>query len=154
MPRSQQTRCARSVPPIRPATNDVSLAALLHAREAWLCRIESALTPIGLSAKEYGVLRCLSEAGHPLTHGEIAARLPWSTPSTRETTIRSLEAKALIEPALLRGDRETARIRMTATGAAREREGARAVDHVSAAFTAAVPAADRAALDRIVSALG
>ncbi len=149
--RSRQPRRARSVAPLRSSPSDPTFAALLRARATWVCRIESALAPLGLSSTEYSVLRCLNDADGLLTDGEPAALLSARPSSGVDASIQRLLAKGLIEPVPARPDGNSARVRITPMGQSRQTVAARALDAVSATFAAMIPGADRDALDRIVS---
>ena len=151
--RSRQPRRARSVAPLRPSPNDPTFAALLRARATWVCRIKSALAPLGLSSTEYTVLRCLSDADGLLADGEPAALLSAHPSSGLDASIKSLLAKGLIEPSPTRPDGSSARVRITPMGQSRQDLAARALDEVSATFAAMIADADRAALDRILSSV-
>jgi DNA-binding MarR family transcriptional regulator len=151
--RSHQARRARSVAPLRPSPIDPTFAALLRARATWVCRIESALAPLGLSSTEYSVLRCLSDGDGLLTDGDPVALLSTQPSSGLDVSIQRLLAKGLIEPVLARPDGKNARVRITPMGQSRQAVAARALDEVSATFAAMIPDADRAALARIVSSV-
>jgi DNA-binding MarR family transcriptional regulator len=151
--RPRQSRRARSAAPVRPSPVDPSLAALFRARTTWVCRIESALTPLGLSLTEYSVLRCLSDTDGPLTQADLAALLSAQSSSGADAAIHSVLTKGLIEPVSPRTGVDGARVRITPMGLSRQTLAARALDEVSATFAAMIADADRAALDRIVSSV-
>jgi DNA-binding MarR family transcriptional regulator len=151
--RSRKPRPARSVTPLRTSPADPSLTALLHARTTWVCRIESALAPLGLSLTEYSVLRCLRDAEGPLTQPDLAALLSAQASSGSDAAIQSVLVKGLIESVSVRTAGDDARVRITPMGLARHTLAARALDEVSATFAAMIPDADRVALDRIVSSV-
>jgi DNA-binding MarR family transcriptional regulator len=149
--RTRQQRRARAVAPFRSHPIEPCLAALLRARATWVCRIESALAPLGLSSTEYGVLHCLSDADGSLTHGELAAFLSAQRLSGADTGIHSLLEKGLIEQESEEPGANSVRVRITPVGLSRQTEAARAMDEVSARFAAMIADADRPAFDRVVS---
>ena len=150
----RRQRRARSVSPSQRDTTDSSLVALLKARRTWVCRIESALAPLGLSSAELDVLRWLRDAEEPLTHRELAELVSAQATSSGEVVIQRLLTKGFIEAVFARTGDPSARVGITPLGVLRQAEGARALDEVSASFAALVADDERETLDRIVGLVG
>ena len=142
-----------SAPSTRCLPVDTSLAGLLHARERWVRRIESALAPLSIAFPEYSVLCCLSDSHGPLARRELAAVLSAQGTDGSEAAIRSLLAKGLVEPDSSQAGAGTARIVLTSTGRTLQAVAAGALDCVSDMFGAMLSDADRAAFDRILSSI-
>lgn len=131
---------------------DPSLVAVLRAAAEWQGRIESALSAIGLSAAKFETLQHLATAEEPLALSELAERASCVRSNITQLVDR-LEAEALVGRLDDPGDRRVIRAQLTALGKERYAAGARIVEGVSAEFASAIPAGDRATLERLLGRL-
>ncbi len=126
-----------------------SLLGVAHALED---RIEARLGEVGLSMSKLGVLTQLVEAGTPLALSTLAARLS-CVRSNMTQLVDRLETDGLVRRVDDPDDRRSVLAAVTTLGEERQAAGANALAQVREEFTAALPAADRAALSRALSAL-
>jgi DNA-binding MarR family transcriptional regulator len=129
---------------------DPSLIALLHAGATWEAHVKAALEAVGLSWTAYAILHSLAAAHQPLPLTELAHHAA-GVPSRLTEVVDRLEADGLVAWVNDQHDRRVIPVQLTVLGRKRESAGANAVDAVSAEFGAAMPAADRDVLRRIVS---
>jgi DNA-binding MarR family transcriptional regulator len=115
-------------------------------------RLEAGLSTVGLSLAKHGVLRILADAGEPLSLSELAKRQACVRSNITQLVDR-LEADGLVRRVPDPDDRRGINAVLTEAGAERQVAGARVIDEVRDAFSAALSDADRAALDRVLAAL-
>jgi DNA-binding MarR family transcriptional regulator len=126
--------------------------SLLDAAHALEARLEDALGAAGLSSPKFAVLSQLARAGGPLTLSELAARV-CCVRSNMTQLVDRLEAEGLVRRVDDPGDRRVVRAALTALGEQRHADGAQQMDRIQGEFAAALPKGDRAALERLLSAL-
>lgn len=134
------------------AAEDQSIFALLGAAHALEARLEEALGQAELSGPKYAVLSTLVAAGEPLSLSELAARLSCVRSNVTQLIDR-LEADGLVQRVDCPSDRRLVKAEITYTGRDRQRAGAEQVARLHAEFAQRVAPADRAALNRLLSAL-
>lgn len=125
---------------------------LIGAAGALEAKIESALGEIGLSMAKYGLLRELAMAETPLTLTDLAGCLS-CVRSNMTQLVDRLEADKLVRRVDDPNDRRSVRAELSPLGERREAQGAEILKRVQREFMSSVPAADRAALSRVLSAL-
>jgi DNA-binding MarR family transcriptional regulator len=135
------------------AAPDSLLFSLLGAAHALEARIEETLGSIGLSMAKQGVLSLLADNGEPMSLSDLAARQQCVRSNITQLVDR-LEADGLVRRIADPADRRSVRAQLTPQGEDRQTAGAARVEIVQAAFMAALPPADRSALERILSGLG
>ena len=128
----------------------LSLLAAAHVIEA---RLEHGLATVGLSPAKHAVMSQLANAGEPLTLSELASRV-CCVRSNMTQLVDRLEAEGLVRRIDDPGDRRVVRAALTPLGEEREAAGAAQVRRIQSEFAAALPEADRAALERVLAALG
>lgn len=134
-------------------SGDQPIFSLLGAAHALEARVEAALERAGLSFPKFGVLSALVEAGEPLALSELASRLS-CVRSNMTQLVDRLEADGLVQRVSCASDRRLVKAEITYAGRERHRAGAEEVAALEADFLSRVPAADRAALKRLLTALG
>src|SRR5688500_16167488 len=107
------------------ATADLTFS-LLGAAEAVQTRIESSLSPLGLSLAKLNVLGILVRSNGPLTLGELAQRLACVRSNVTQLVDR-LESDGLVRREADPEDRRSIRAVVTDAGRDRERAGATAL---------------------------
>ena len=136
-----------------PEVGDQTIASLLHAAHALEDKLEEALGRVGLSSPKFSVLGELVKAGSPLALSELAARLSCVRSNITQLVDR-IEADGLVRRVDCPTDRRSVKAEITDEGRARYAAGAVEVARVEGDFRAAINAQDRAALGRLLSALG
>lgn len=131
---------------------DGTMFALIHVGRALEARLEKALGDVGLSVAKHGVLRLLVEAGEPLPLGDLAAR-QCCVRSNMTQLVDRLEAEGLVKRVADPADRRVIRAALTPEGKRRATAGTQEIERVCREFAAALPDADRAALDRLLAAI-
>jgi DNA-binding MarR family transcriptional regulator len=129
------------------------LDLLLHSARAIEGRLEAALATAGLTGSRYQVLQELAAAGEPLPLGELAARAS-CVRSNMTQLVDRMEKDGLVRRVSDGRDRRTVRAELTATGRERQRAGARVLTAVRKELSGAIPQNQRAALQRVLAALG
>jgi DNA-binding MarR family transcriptional regulator len=137
---------------VPPAPADSMVLGLLAAAHAIEARLEQGLATAGLSPAKHAVLSQLARAGEPLTLSELAARV-CCVRSNMTQLVDRLEAEGLVRRVDDPGDRRIVRAAITPLGEEREAAGAEQVRQIQSEFAAALPEADRAALERVLAAL-
>jgi DNA-binding MarR family transcriptional regulator len=143
---SSQTTASVSTPA---SSVMLGLLAVAHAIEA---RLEQGLATVGLSPAKHAVLSQLARAGEPLTLSELAARVS-CVRSNMTQLVDRLEAEGLARRVHDPDDRRIVRAAITPLGEEREAAGSNQVRQIQAEFAAALPEADRAALERVLAVL-
>ncbi|MEP6494934.1 MAG: MarR family transcriptional regulator [bacterium] len=148
---------SKSAAPVAPAargsdSGETSMFVLIGAAGALEAKIESALGEIGLSMAKYGLLRELAMAETPLTLTDLAGCLS-CVRSNMTQLVDRLEADKLVRRVDDPNDRRSVRAELSPLGERREAQGAEILKRVQREFMSSVPAADRAALSRVLSAL-
>ena len=131
---------------------DSGMFALLGAAHALEARLEGALGAIGLSMAKYGLLHELAAAREPLTLTDLAGCVRCVRSNITQLVDR-LEADKLVRRVDDATDRRSVRAELSPLGERREAQGAEVLKRVQREFMASVPASDRAALNRVLSAL-
>jgi DNA-binding MarR family transcriptional regulator len=131
---------------------DSSMFALLGAARALEAKIEGELGELGLSWAKYGLLRELAMARGPLTLTDLAGCLS-CVRSNMTQLVDRLEADKLVRRVDDPSDRRSVRAELSPLGERRQAQGAEVLKKVQREFMSSVPAADRAALTRVLSAL-
>ena len=126
--------------------------SLLGAAHALEDRLEHVLGQVGLSMSKLGVLTQLVEASEPLALSQLAARLS-CVRSNMTQLVDRLEADGLVRRVDDPTDRRSVLAAVTRLGEQRQAAGARELAKVREEFTAALPPADRVALERMLAAL-
>lgn len=129
------------------------ILAFLRAAQFLEGRLEEAMADVGLSTARFGVLAQLAEAGEPLPLGVLAERLSCVRSNVTQLVDR-LEADGLVRRVPDPSDRRSVLAELTSDGWTRAGEGAARLAAVQAEFDASLGAADRAALERILVAIG
>ncbi len=134
-------------------SRDVQIFQVLHAASVIEARLEQALAEHGLTIARYGVLQQLAAASEPLTLSDLASRLACVRSNITQLVDR-LDADGLVRRLPDASDRRSIRAALTPLGTQRQIAGAAAYDRVQREVSAQLPAGDRAALARALSALG
>lgn len=132
---------------------DTTIFSLLHAAQALEDKLEETLNKVGLSTPKYSVLNELSSAGSPLSLSDLAARLS-CVRSNMTQLVDRLEGDGLVKRVDDPSDRRGVKAAITAEGQARHSAGAAEVARLHEDFAASVGDEDRAALKRMLMALG
>jgi DNA-binding MarR family transcriptional regulator len=110
------------------ASGDLTMA-LLGAAQAVETRIDSSLSPLGLSLAKLNVLGILVGSNSPLTLGELAQKLACVRSNVTQLVDR-LESDGLVKREADPADRRSIRAVITDAGRDRERAGSIALAHV------------------------
>lgn len=133
-----------------PAGSDIF--SLLHAAHALEDRVEAALAGVGLSTPKFSVISELVREGKPLSLSELATRLS-CVKSNMTQLVDRLETDGLVKRVDDPNDRRAVRAAITEEGKARQAAGAAEIDRLNGAFAAALRPEDRAAVERVMTAL-
>jgi len=125
---------------------------LLQAAHVLEDRLEAALSKVDLSGAKLGVLTELVKAGEPLTLGDLASRIQCVRSNVTQLVDR-LEAQGLVRRVDDPSDRRSVRAELTREGHARHAAGAKQMERIQGEFAAVLPAAERAALSRMLEAV-
>jgi DNA-binding MarR family transcriptional regulator len=128
------------------------MRALVRAAHAVEDRCEEALARVELSGPKFIALTALTQAGEPLSLGELAAQLTCVRSNITQLVDR-LEADGLVRRVEDPTDRRGKRAAVTPLGAERQSAGARQVEKVKKELGKTLAGLDRDALERVVSAL-
>jgi DNA-binding MarR family transcriptional regulator len=132
---------------------DRSIFSLLGAAHALEAKLEAALERAQLSGPKFGLLSALVEAGRPLSLSELALRLS-CVRSNMTQLVDRLEADGLVRRVTCASDRRLVKAEISDAGRERQAAGALEVARLHEEFAARVGADDRAAMERLLSALG
>ena len=132
-------------------TTDVTFT-LLGAAHAVEARIESSLSPLGLSLAKLNVLGILVSSSTPLTLGELAQRLACVRSNVTQLVDR-LESDGLVRREADPADRRSIRAVVTDTGRDREKAGSIALANVQDEISQVLSGFDAVHIDRALSAL-
>jgi len=132
---------------------ELSILQVLHTAHEIEARLERALGEHGLSIARFGVLQQLARAEEPLTLSDLASRLSCVRSNITQLVDR-LDADGLVRRVPDPTDRRSIRAALTPLGVERQSAGAAAWEQVQHEVSARLPAADRAAVVRALSALG
>lgn len=133
-------------------TQDQSIFALLHAAHALEAKVEEALERAELSSPKFAVLSALISAGKPLALSELATQLS-CVRSNMTQLVDRLEGDGLVQRVHCPNDRRLVKAEITQKGRDRQSKGAEEVAQLHRDFASRVRADDRAALERMLSAL-
>lgn len=126
--------------------------SLLGAAQVVEARIESSLSPLGLSLAKLNVLGILVGSSSPLTLGEVAQRLACVRSNVTQLVDR-LEADGLVRREADPADRRSIRAVITDAGRDRERAGSMALARVQDAISQALAGFDSAHIEKALSTL-
>lgn len=141
-----------SAEPSSPASADDALMAMLGAAHRIEAQLESALGVHGLSMAKFGVLEAMVRASAPLTLTELASKLS-CVRSNITQLIDRLEADGLVKRVADPTDRRSIRAVLTPLGTKRCAQGAVAFAQARGDLASRLPAVERAAFLRALSAL-
>lgn len=133
------------------ATADLTFS-LLGAAQAVEARIESSLSPLGLSLAKLNVLGILVGSNHPLTLGELAQKLACVRSNVTQLVDR-LEADGLVRREADPADRRSIRAVVTDVGRDREKAGSVALANVQDEISHVLSGFDAAHIERALTAL-
>lgn len=133
------------------ASGDLTLS-LLGAAQAVEDRIETSLSPLGLSLAKLNVLGILVGSSTPLTLGDLAQRLACVRSNVTQLVDR-LEADGLVRRESDPADRRSIRAVITDSGRDRERAGSLALARVQDDISQVLSGYDSAHIERALSAL-
>ena len=136
----------------RAESSDQTIFELLHAAHALEARVEAELETVGLSGPKFSVLSELVKGGEPLPLSELASRLS-CVRSNMTQLVDRLEADGFVQRVACPNDRRSVKAEITRLGRDRQIAGAARIAQLHQAFAAAVPAADRASIERMMKAL-
>lgn len=126
---------------------------LLDAAQVLHAEIEAAMAEVALSRAKFGVLAQLAQAGTPVPLGELAAGQRCVRSNMTQLTDR-MEADGLVRRVDDAHDRRSVRAALTPLGIERHALGRRQLARLTRRFDAALTPADRAALARVLAAIG
>ena len=132
---------------------DRTIFSLLHAAHALEEKVEQALGHAGLSSAKFSVLSELVTAGKPLSLSELAARLS-CVRSNMTQLVDRLEADGMVRRVDDPADRRAVQAAITDHGRSRQAAGSAEIAKLHQEFALRVGAEDRAAVQRMLSALG
>lgn len=132
---------------------DKSIFSLLHAAHALEAKVEEALERAGLSSPKYSVLSALVASARPLSLSELATELS-CVRSNMTQLVDRLEGDGLVRRVHCPNDRRLVHAEITDEGRTRQAKGAEEIAQLHRDFAAKVQPDDRAALERLLSALG
>jgi len=133
--------------------SDTTIFSLLHAAHALEDKLEETLNGVGLSTPKYSVLNELNSAGTPLSLSDLAARLS-CVRSNMTQLVDRLEGDGLVKRVDDPADRRGVKAAITEEGQARYEVGYAEVARLHEDFAASVGDEDKAALRRLLTALG
>jgi DNA-binding MarR family transcriptional regulator len=133
------------------ASGDLTMA-LLGAAQAVETRIESSLSPLGLSLAKLNVLGILVGSNSPLTLGELAQKLACVRSNVTQLVDR-LESDGLVKREADPADRRSIRAVITDAGRDRERAGSIALAHVQDDISQLLARYDAGHIEQALSAL-
>ena len=125
---------------------------LLGAAQAVETRIESSLSPLGLSLAKLNVLGILVASNSPLTLGELAQKLACVRSNVTQLVDR-LESDGLVKREADPADRRSIRAVITDAGRDRERAGSIALSRVQDEIAHVLARFDSAHIESALSAL-
>jgi DNA-binding MarR family transcriptional regulator len=126
--------------------------SLLGAAQAVEARIESALTPLGLSLAKLTVLGILVGSNSPLTLGELAQKLACVRSNVTQLVDR-LETDGLVRREPDPADRRSIRAVITDAGRDRERAGSQALARVQDEISQVLARFDSGHVEQALAAL-
>lgn len=132
-------------------TSDLTFS-LLGAAQAVEGRIESSLSPLGLSLAKLNVLGILVSSNGPLTLGELAQRLACVRSNVTQLVDR-LESDGLVRREADPADRRSIRAVVTDAGRDREKAGSIALANVQDEISQVLSGFDAGHIERALSAL-
>jgi len=134
-------------------SSDTTIFSLRHAAHAFEDKLEETLNGVGLSTPKYSVLNELNSAGTPLSLSDLAARLS-CVRSNMTQLVDRLEGDGLVKRVDDPADRRGVKAAITEEGQARYEVGYAEVARLHEDFAASVGDEDKAALRRLLTALG
>ena len=133
------------------ATTDLTFS-LLGAAQAVEARIESSLSPLGLSLAKLTVLGILVDSAEPLTLGELANRLACVRSNVTQLVDR-LEGDGFVKREADPADRRSIRAVITDSGRERQVAGSQALTKVQDDISHTLARFDAAHIEEALSAL-
>lgn len=134
------------------AAHDRILLALITTARALEERLEAELAAAGLTGAKLRILAQLAQAAQPLTFGELA-EFHRCVRSNITQIVDRLETDGLVRRVDDPMDRRIVRAQLTAQGRERYVKGAEIFHQVQAELVAALPRAERDALERALTTL-
>lgn len=134
-------------------SSDTTIFSLLQAAHALEDKLESTLNGVGLSTPKFSVLSELVSAGTPLSLSDLADKLS-CVRSNMTQLVDRLEGDGLVKRVDDPADRRGVKAAITDEGRARQSAGEAEVARLHEQFAAAVGDEDRAAIGRLLTALG
>jgi DNA-binding MarR family transcriptional regulator len=134
-------------------SSDTTIFSLLQAAHALEDKLENTLNGVGLSTPKFSVLSELVSAGIPLSLSDLAARLS-CVRSNMTQLVDRLEGDGLVKRVDDPADRRGVKAAITDEGRARQSAGEAEVARLHEQFAAAVGDEDKAAIGRLLTALG
>lgn len=128
------------------------MLVLLDAARRIECRLEEALSGVGLSIAKYQALDVLVAAGEPTRLSALAGSLDCVRSNVTQLADR-LESDGLIQRAASPDDRRAVHAVVTPLGRERHAAGAAAIRTLQSELAARVAPADRASFHRVLCAL-
>lgn len=125
----------------------------LDAAQAVQAEFEAVMAEVGLSRAKFGVLAQLARAGEPVPLGELAAGQGCVRSNMTQLADR-MEADGLVRRVDDALDRRSVRAVLTPLGEERYAQGRRQLARFTRRFHAALSVSDRAALERVLEAIG
>lgn len=128
------------------------MLVLLDAARRIECRLEEALSSIGLSIAKYQALDVLVQAEEPTRLSALAGSLECVRSNVTQLADR-LESDGLIQRVASPHDRRAVHAVVTTLGRQRHAAGAAAIETLQSELASRVAPADRASFHRVLSAL-
>ena len=126
--------------------------SVLSAAEELRQRLENALVAVGLSISKFDAMEQLTQAGEPMTLGNLAGRLHCVRSNVTQLVDR-LEADGLVQRGSCPEDRRAVRARLTPLGVERHQAGLEAIRAVQTDVAQRLGPAERVQLMELLSAL-
>lgn len=143
---------ARTRSALRPAHKDVVLLAVVNAAHILQEEVDKALAELDLSYPRFDVLNILVGAGESLSMSELSERLACVRSNVTQL-VDHLESNGLVQRVADPHDRRSLRAAITPRGEERQAMAASLFERVQAKFAERLSEADRATLERALSAL-
>lgn len=124
---------------------------LLYIGRTLNTRVEALLSPLGLTAREFGILETLSREG-PINQLAIA-RSRALDPAVIVAAIDGLEAKSFVERKVDPSDRRNRLVNLTASGNKVVEEAATVIDSAERSFLSGLPENEQEIFRRVLHRL-
>lgn len=127
--------------------------SLIHVAQGITEQLEEAVGEAGLSMAKFSALSALSDAGEPLTLGELADRLSCVRSNITQLVDR-LESDGLVRRVADPSDRRSIRAELTSLGIEKQEAGQAALARTQHEIASRISAADLIGLESALGALG